>query len=239
MNSYYCVVCKKWIYQSKYYLSRKTRRWVSKDNTVSKDEHMIMHGWCKLCDKEIPRQLHCVLKHRCRKSKAGCLLRYESLAVSLKRHLKENKHRWRKDIVIKENPEYHEPHMQDIDRQCAKCGWNVNICEPHYKGSNSIEQKGINKLVYDAPPVKPKFEDHYDTKPIKADYKPGGKLNPKGKIATWDAEYKDDLKTHKVDVTDFEEQEMQEWKDAMSIHVSNRIQPYYGVNHYHSWCKNE
>ena len=64
-------------------------------------------------------------------------------------------------------------------------------------------------------------------------------MNPKGKIATWDAEYKDDLKTHKVNVTDFEEQEMQEWKDAMSIHVSNRIQPYYGVNHYHSWCKNE
>ena len=237
MNSYYCVICKKWIYQSKYYLSRKTKRWISRDNTVSKDEHMrSMHGWCKLCDNEIPRQLHCVLKHACRKNKAGCLLRYESPAVALKRHSKENKHRWRDDIVIDEDPVYT---LQDIDRQCVKCGWNVNICEPHHKGHNSVEQAGKLAVAYHTPPVKPKFEDHYDEEPIKADYKPGGKLNRKGTNEVWRDEYKDDLKSHKSDIKDFEENELEKWKEELSEHDNVTVGPYYGVNYYHLWCKNE
>ena len=239
MNSYYCVVCKKWTYNSYYHMDKKGY-WITNNNIISKDEHMCsMHGWCKLCDKETPRQLHCVLKHSCKKNKASCLLRYELPAVALKRHSKENKHRWRKDIVIKENPKYYEPHMQDIDRPCEKCGWNVNICEPHHKGAYNVIQLGINKLIYHTPPVKPKFEDCYDTKPIIADYKPGGKLNPKGTNKVWRDEYKDDLRGYKSDIKDFEARELEEWKEAMSEHNNVTIEDYCGVNYYHSWCKNE
>ena len=129
--------------------------------------------------------------------------------------------------------------MQDIDRQCVKCGWNVNICEPHYKGSYSVEQQGVNKLVYYTPPVKAKFEDHYDVKPIKADYKPGGKWNQEGTNAEWRAEYKADLEDYNSDVKEFEENELEEWKEAMSEHDDVTVERYYGVNYYHSWCKNE
>ena len=241
MNSYFCVVCNKWIYKTKYYISRKTQRCVSKDNTVSKDEHMSsMHGWCKLCDKEIPRKLHCVLKHKCKKNKAGCLLRYEASAVSLKHHSKENKHRWRNDIVIKENPKYYEPHMEDIDRPCAKCGWNVNICEPHHKGDYSRDQKGVNTMVQDDLPRKPVFAECYGTvKPVVADYKPGGKLNRLGENGDWRIMYKNDLKSYKSDLVDFEENELNDWKDAMIEYQNIRLEPYCGVNYYHPWCKND
>ena len=239
---FHCPSCKKWVYGY-------TKSSLSQED---KGKHLrVKHGWCELCEMDIKRDLICILKHKCKKDKQSCLLRYESPQVALNKHIKKDKHRWRKDIVIKENPEYYEPHMQDIDRQCVKCGWNVNICEPHYKGSYSVEQQGVNKLVYHTPPVKPKFEDHYDVKPIKADYKPGGKYFPELGINELSTntdiiqekygvpEYKADLEDYNSDVKEFEETELEEWKDAMGMHISNRIQQYCGVNYYHSWCKNE
>ena len=103
----------------------------------------------------------------------------------------------------------------------------------------NVIQLGINKLIYHTPPVKPKFEDCYDTKPIIADYKPGGKLNPKGTNKVWRDEYKDDLRGYKSDIKDFEARELEEWKEAMSEHNNVTIEDYCGVNYYHSWCKNE
>ena len=222
-NSYYCPSCRKWQYS-----------WYA----LSKDKHMrIKHGWCELCQKDITRKMSCMLKHKCKKDKRDCIFHLDTPLAALNNHKKADKHRWRKDIVI--GTTYHDIKEQDIDRPCAKCGWNVNICEPHYKGSYIRDQKGVNKITYYEPPSKPLYEDYYDIeKPLKKDYKPGGKYNKSfGGVPGMEL-YVTDMNDYVRDLESFQD-EIKNWKDEMSIHLYYRVEDYSGVNHYHPWCKNE
>ena len=233
-RSYKCPVCNEWKYPV--YSNRTYRaRWVLQD----KDEHMRnTHGWCELCDKCIPRKLVCALKHSCRKNKSSCLLRYETPHMAVKRHLMINKHSWKKDIVI--GTKYYDLKEQDIDRPCAKCGWNVHISEPHYRGDYRIEQPGVRRLVHNPLPDKPVYEDHYSSpKPLKEDYKLGGKYNKGGNASEGRDVYNSELADYESDTKSFESEELEMWKEQISMHVDYISDQYYGVNHYHPWCKNE
>ena len=204
--------------------------------------HLRKIGWCELCEKNVMRKMSCILKHKCKKDKLNCIFHLDTPLAALNNHKKADKHRWRKDIVI--GPGFYEPKEQDIDRPCGTCGWNVHICEPHYKGNNFVVQKGINTLEYHAPPAKPQFEDYYDSvKPLKKDYEPGGKYmkgKPKTTIAKSEGEelYKSDLDDYMEELESFE-REIDEWKIDMSMHTYYRLEAYSSVNHYHQWCKNE